>query len=313
VVARAIVVVVAAVALTGSVRLKPDTTVASEAAPVASALRRTYWPDGALRTAATYKDGAYDGEYRSWYANGRPFELRHYVAGHEAGLQQAWSDTGVLYINYEARNGRHYGMENSTPCVSGDPERVAPRTPSRKTTVPYFEDRTFTPHWTPVEHRIGEFRLTTQTGKAVTNRDLAGRIHVASFIYTRCAAVCPLLVRQLLRVQEATRGMPDVTLVSYTVAPDTDSPAVLASFGRDRGVDATRWWLLTGDRRQIYSLARRSYFADADRADDFLHTEKVLLVDGAGHLRGVYNGTQPFEIDQLASDIARLRGEAALH
>ena len=146
----------------------------------------------------------------------------------------------------------------------------------------------------------------------MTGRDLAGRIHVASFIYTRCAAVCPLLVRQLLRVQEATRGTPDVALVSYTVTPDTDSPAVLASFGRDRGVDAARWWLLTGDRRQIYALARQSYFADEDRADDFLHTEKVLLVDGGGRLRGVYNGTQPFEIDQLVSDIARLRAEAAL-
>ncbi len=297
-IARAIVVVVAAMVMSGDVR--------PVGVPhVASSFSRTFWPNGQRRTEAVYEDGVYEGEYRSWYANGRPFELRHYVAGHEAGLQQAWSNTGTLYINYEARDGRHYGMENSTPCV--------PPPGLSKSSVPYFEDRKFTPHWTPVAHRVGAFRLTTQTGKTVTGGDLAGHIHVASFIYTRCAAVCPLLVRQLLRVQEATRGMPDVTLVSYTVTPDTDSPAVLAAFGRDRGVDARRWWLVTGDRRQIHSLARQSYFADEDRADDFLHTEKVLLVDGGGHLRGVYNGTQPFEIDQLASDIVRLRAETGLH
>ena len=279
-------------------------------APPMLRLVRTSWPNGTRRTEATLKNGAYEGEYRSWYASGAPFELRHYAGGHEAGLQQAWSEAGKRYINYEARDGRHYGMENATPCVSAEKAEAA---------LPYFDDPQFTPHWTSVAHRIGTFRLTRQTGEAVTEHDLDGRIHVASFIYTRCAAVCPLLVRQLSRVQTATRAMPDVTIVSYTVTPDADSPAVLAAFGRDRGVDPAKWWLVTGDRRQIYDLARRSYFAADDRvpsgnqAEDFLHTEEVVLVDTAGHLRGVYNGTQPFHMDQLIGDIARLRAKTAVH
>lgn len=308
---RSIVILVAAMLL--AVRMPGSYARAlpvSSGAPPVVRIVRTSWPNGTRRTEATLKNDAYDGEFRSWYANGAPFERRHYASGHEAGLQQAWSDAGTLYINYEARDGRHYGMENSTPCVPAEKAEAA---------VPYFDDPQFTPHWASVAHRIGAFRLTRQTGDPVTEHDLDGRIHVASFIYTRCAAVCPLLVRQLSRLQEATRTMPDVTIVSYTVTPDADSPAVLAAFGRDRGIDAAKWWLVTGDRRQIYGLARRSYFAADDRvpsgdqAEDFLHTEKVVLVDTAGHLRGIYNGTQPFQMDQLIGDIARLRAKTAVH
>jgi protein SCO1/2 len=282
-------VVVAVMLITSSVRLNTSVK-------VVSAFRRT----------ATIVNGVYEGEYRTWYASGRPFEIRHYVHGHEDGLQQAWSENGVLYVNYEARNGRHYGLENGTPCVEpdGDAKKVAP---------PFFDSRDFTPRWKPVAHRVADFRMTTQTGMAVTSRDLAGHLYIASFIYTRCAAVCPLLVRQLSRLQEATRGMPDVRIVSFTVTPEIDSPEVLAAFGRDHGIDPARWWLLTGNQRDIYALARGSYFADEDRAGDFLHTEKIVLVDGGGHLRGVYNGTQPFQIDQLVGDIAQLRTATAIH
>ena len=275
-------------------------------------LVRTYWPNGRLRTEISYRNDLYEGIYRAWSERGTPFQIRHYAAGHEEGLQQEWTEAGKLYVNYEARNGRHYGMENSTPCeVAGKP--------NGQTTVPYFDDARLTPHWSSVSHRVADFRLTTQTGKTVTARDLCGGIHVASFIYTQCAAVCPLLVRQLSRLQEATQGMADVRIVSYSVTPETDSPRALAAFGRDRGIDANKWWLLTGDRAQIYQLARQSYFADDDRVqrpdaiDEFLHTEKVVLVDAGGHLRGIYNGTQPFQIDQLLGDIMRLRSESAPH
>jgi len=76
-----------------------------------------YWPDGRRRVLAFYDGDVIEGEYRTWHANGRTAELKHYAKGHEAGRQQAWTDRGELFLNFEARNGRHYGLVNSNPCT----------------------------------------------------------------------------------------------------------------------------------------------------------------------------------------------------
>jgi protein SCO1/2 len=291
---------------------KPDVasgfrrTVSAATPAVRNGHVQTFWPNGRLRSEATYAADAYEGEYRTWYQSGKPYELRHYDKGHEEGLQQSWTEAGELYLNYEVRDGRRYGMVNATPCVT-----VGEKMPG----LPYYDTPDFTPRWAPVTHRLGAFRLRTQTGRSISEASLRGRIHVASFVYTKCAAVCPILLRQLTRVQSATRNIPGALIVSYTVTPDVDTPSALAAFGRDRGIDSSRWWLVTGPADQIYGLARASYFADDNRAGpaaggattSFLHTERVLLVDGDGRLRGVYNGTQPHEIDQLIADVGRLR------
>jgi protein SCO1/2 len=178
--------------------------------------------------------------------------------------------------------------------------------------LPYYQGRDFTPRWAPTTHRIGAFSLVSQTGSAFTDRDIAGRVHIASFIYTRCSAVCPTLVANLRRVDRAVAD-PRLRLVSYSVTPDLDTPGVLADFGREHSLDPARWSLVTGDRSQIYRLARESYFADDDRIratiaepGAFLHTEKVVLVDRDGRLRGVYDATQGFEMDKLIADAIRL-------
>lgn len=172
--------------------------------------------------------------------------------------------------------------------------------------VPYYDSADFTPKWRATRARTLSFTLTSQTGAGVTGADLSGRLHVASFVFTRCTTVCPALVRQLKRVQAAS----GVEIVSYSVTPDLDTPAALAAFGAREGIDPARWRLLTGDRDTIYGLARQFYFADDTRltgADgEFLHTEKLVLVDGAGRLRGVYNGTVPFDIDRLLADVRKL-------
>jgi protein SCO1 len=253
----------------------------------------TWWPSGAVRLAAHYADDVYDGEYRTFHETGRPYELRHYSAGREAGLQQSWTADGVLFLNYEVRKGRRYGMVNARPC-----ETTA--------LVPYYDTADFTPRWSPTPSRAVDFTLTSQLGTQIGAADLRGRIHVASFIFTRCTAICPALVRQLTRVQGE-----DIRLVSYSVTPDLDTPAMLAAFGRREGIDPARWLLLTGDRRTIVRLAREFYFADDRRLEpasgDFLHSEKVLLVDADGRLRGIYNGTVPFDIERLLADIRLLR------
>jgi protein SCO1 len=254
----------------------------------------TWWPSGAMRMMAHYADDAYDGEYRTYYESGHPYEVRHYRHGREAGLQQSWTADGVMFLNYEMRNGRRYGMVNARPCVTA------------QDVVPYYDTADFTPRWSRTPARVVDFDLTSQLGTRVTGADLRGRIHVASFIFTRCNAICPALVRQLKRVQAE-----DVRLVSFSVTPDLDTPATLASYGAREGLDPARWLLLTGDRRTVVRLAREFYFADDRRlgstTSELLHTEKVLLVDAGGRLRGVYNGTVPFDIERLIADIRLLR------
>ena len=180
--------------------------------------------------------------------------------------------------------------------------------------LPFYDSADFQPRWTAsVDHRISDFALVAQDGAPLRRADLLGRIHVATFIYTRCAGVCPAMVTQLKRVQRAIEQRSDVTLVSYTVTPQVDTPDMLDRFGKERGINPAVWKLVTGDAKQIYGLARQSYFADDSRledqpsgAEDFLHTEKALLVDQQGRLRGVYNATVPHDIENLIADIGAL-------
>ncbi len=187
----------------------------------------------------------------------------------------------------------------------------------REAALPYYGTPDLTPAWTPVDHEVGRFSLRTQTGALVTDDSLRGRIHVASFIYTRCSVMCPVIVGSLARVQDNLGDASDVMLVSYTVTPELDTPEALAAFGRERAIDPARWLLVTGDRGQIYHLAREGYFANDERdlgeagpESAFLHTEKLLLVDQDLRLRGVYNASSGFDVVKLLEDIALLRNGA---
>ena len=185
-------------------------------------------------------------------------------------------------------------------------------TAARPSTLPYYDSRDFTPRWKMVEHRVASFRLVDQTDRPLTEKDLDGKIHVAGFLFAQCPNLCPTLVQKMKPVQEAIRGRGDVVMVSYTVTPLTDTPPVLAEFGRLRGTDPAHWRLLTGDLSEIQRVMRDSYFADDIRPIDGetqsrrLHTEKVLLVDRDRRLRGIYNGTDAFEMERLVEDITTL-------
>ena len=183
--------------------------------------------------------------------------------------------------------------------------------------LPFFADRTFTPFWSEVDHSVtagdaAAERFVDQTGRPFTLSSLKGRVHVASFIFTRCSVICPPLVSSMAKVQAAFADA-DVLLLSYSVTPDLDTVDVLRTFGRDRGINPARWKLLTGNPSGVLTVARDVYFADDDgmreslaAPDAFLHTEKLWLVDADGHIRGVYNGTHPFEVQKLIEDIGEL-------
>jgi protein SCO1/2 len=167
------------------------------------------------------------------------------------------------------------------------------------------------------EHRISDFSLVDQQGRTVTLADAEGRIIVADFFFTTCATICPKMTANLERVQEAFRQEPRLLILSHSVTPEMDSVPVLADYAALHGADPERWRFLTGDRAQIYALARRSYFACLDEGDggaqDFVHTENFVLVDPLRRIRGFYDGTRGDEVDRLIGDIGRLLQEQPEH
>jgi protein SCO1 len=163
------------------------------------------------------------------------------------------------------------------------------------------------------EHRISHFALLDQRGDTLRLADLEGRIIVADFFFTTCPTICPKMSVQMARVQEAFPDEPRLVLLSHSVTPELDTPAVLQEYAERHGARYDRWRFLTGERKQIYDLARRSYFAAMDEGDggpdDFVHTENFVLVDPQHRLRGFYDGTSEQDVDRLISDLRKLLKE----
>ena len=163
------------------------------------------------------------------------------------------------------------------------------------------------------EHRIMDFALVDQLGRTITLNDLGDRIIVSDFFFTTCATICPKMTTQMERVREAFKTDDRIVLLSHSVTPEMDSVPVLADYAALHQADPERWHFLTGPRKQIYALARRSYFACLEEGDggpdDFVHTENFVLVDPQRRIRGFYDGTNAKEVDQLIADIRKLLAE----
>jgi protein SCO1 len=163
------------------------------------------------------------------------------------------------------------------------------------------------------EHHILDFTLMDQKGALVSLADVKGRIVVADFFFTTCPTICPKMTKQMVRVQEAFAAEDRLMLLSHSVTPEMDSVPVLAAYADLHGANYAQWRFLTGDRKQIYDLARKSYFAVMDEGDggpdDFVHTENFVLVDPQRRLRGFYDGTSTTDVDRLIGDIRKLLEE----
>ena len=196
-------------------------------------------------------------------------------------------------------------------CFSKQEEKV----------LPFYNTPDFTPHWfasTDKEyssaHTIAHFELNNQQGATITNKNVGGKIYVANFFFTKCSGICPKMNNNLKKIADAFLTNPDVLILSHSVMPEADSVSSLAAYGEREGIDVKKWWLLTGDKNEIYTLARQSYFADEElgysrNSNDFLHTENAVLVDRKGRIRGVYNATLTLEIDKLLEHINLLLEE----
>lgn len=162
-------------------------------------------------------------------------------------------------------------------------------------------------------HTISDFSFTNQNGKTVTQKEYEGKVYVADFFFTTCQTICPIMTDNMVLVQKAFINNPKVKLLSHSVLPDQDSVPVLKKYALEKGVIDTKWNLVTGNKKDIYSLARKSYLAvktqNASEQYDMVHTENFVLVDTKRRIRGFYDGTKKEDIERLINDIRLLLTE----
>ena len=162
-------------------------------------------------------------------------------------------------------------------------------------------------------HTIAPFSMTNQNGETVTEKDYDNSIYVADFFFTTCPSICPIMTKNMHTLQEVLVDLPDVKLLSFSVTPQIDSVAQLKRYALKNKVDDARWNLVTGKKKEIYELARKSYLVVKDDGDggpyDMIHTENFVLVDKQKRIRGFYDGTQLEAMDNILHDIELLVSE----
>ena len=155
-------------------------------------------------------------------------------------------------------------------------------------------------------HRISDFSLLNQNGNNVTQEDYKNKIYVADFFFTTCPDICPIMTGNMLYLQENLKDT-NVMLASFSVTPKVDTVEVLKEYSSLKGVDDSKWNLMTGDKKQIYDLARKSYLVAKAIPDGknhgMIHTENFVLVDRDKRIRGYYDGTNIEDMDKLLDDI----------
>ena len=160
-------------------------------------------------------------------------------------------------------------------------------------------------------HTIADFSLINQNGKTVTQDTYNDKIYIADFFFTTCQTICPIMTDNMVILQNKLKHDPDVMLLSHTVTPKIDSVAQLKKYALKKGVLDTKWNLVTGDKKEIYELARKSYLAVKSNGDggeyDMIHTENFILVDQKKRIRGYYDGTNLEDIELLLRDIKLLK------
>ena len=162
-------------------------------------------------------------------------------------------------------------------------------------------------------HKIAPFEMTNQNGETITDEDYNGKIYVADFFFTTCPTICPKMTANMAELQRVFRKDSQVMLLSFSVTPKVDSVAQLKRYATEKGVEDSKWNLVTGDKKEIYTLARQSYLAVKSDGDggkyDMIHTENFILVDPEQRIRGFYDGTDSEALQILVDDILLLKKE----
>lgn len=162
-------------------------------------------------------------------------------------------------------------------------------------------------------HKIADFSLVNQNGKIITQDDYKDKIYVADFFFTTCQTICPIMTTNMAEIQNEILNDDDVMLLSHSVTPKIDSVPQLKRYAIKKGVNDKKWNLVTGNKKQIYELARKSYLAvktDGNGDEyDMIHTENFMLIDKKRQIRGFYDGTNKEDMTRLLNDIKILKNE----
>jgi len=163
------------------------------------------------------------------------------------------------------------------------------------------------------DHRIGNFHLVNQNGDTITQKNFENKIYIADFFFTRCQTICPIMAINMSELQEYYKNDETLKFLSHSVTPTIDSIPVLRAYAdKHKAIDG-KWEITTGEKKHIYDLARKSYFAVLDEGDggeqDFIHTEQFVLIDKNKQIRGFYDGTDATEIDRIIKDVELLKLE----
>ena len=162
-------------------------------------------------------------------------------------------------------------------------------------------------------HTIANFSFTNQNGEIITQKNYEGKIYVADFFFTTCPTICPIMQDNMVEIQNAFKDVSDVMLLSHSVMPHIDNVPVLKKYALEKGVIDSKWNLVTGDKKDIFYIARKSYLAVKTETEgelyDMVHTENFILVDKKRRVRGFYDGTKKEEIKRLIDDIRFLIDE----
>lgn len=162
-------------------------------------------------------------------------------------------------------------------------------------------------------HKIAPFSFENQNGKIITQDDYEGKIYIADFFFTTCPSICPKMTANMGSIQKEIMNDSNVMLLSYSVTPKIDSVPQLKKYAIEKGVNDEKWNLLTGNKKEIYTMARKSYLAVKDHGDggpyDMIHTENFILVDPEKKIRGFYDGTNTLAMRELLIDLEILKDE----
>lgn len=163
------------------------------------------------------------------------------------------------------------------------------------------------------EHTVDTFTRQNQDSKQFSSAQLNNKIVIANFFFTSCTSICPRMMKHIVDVQKKFNNNPELAFVSFTVDPETDSAQRLKWYAHQIGINTSQWNLLTGNKKEIYKLARNSFFLTATDGDgganDFIHSDQVVLIDKQKQIRGYYDGTNDKAMALLIHDIIKLENE----